>query len=283
MRLFEAIVEANHRAVAGDSQAGLHPSEFTSELPVVALTCIDPRLNALFPSVLGLPAEQFIWTRNAGNIITGPLSSTMRSLALACAIKGGQEIALIGHTDCLVAKTTMMQLLERFAALGIERRRLPENLNEFLALFASERQNVVKCADIVRRSPLIGPKVPVHGLIVDIETGKLEWIVNGYETAATVAGGVSSGIPKGEQTLDALAEIGNLALSELKFPETKIGEAAATAQQWVAQAEAAVEKKFPPEPPQPTALPPKLPLPPPIKMKLDFRKVKVDFRKLRRR
>ncbi len=283
MRLFEAIVAANHRAVAGDSQAGLRPAEFTSELPVVALTCIDPRLNALFPNVLGLPAEQFIWTRNAGNIITGPLSSTMRSLALACAVKGGREIAIIGHTDCQVAKTTMMQLLERFAALGIERRLLPENLNEFLGLFASERQNVIKCADIVRRSPLIGPKVPVHGLIVDIETGKLEWIVNGYATVAPVAGSGSGGLPKDDQTLDALEEIGNLTLSELKFPETKIGEAVTTAQQWVAQAEAVVEKKSRPEPPQPTALPPKLPLPPPIKMKLDFRKMKVYFRKLRRR
>ena len=74
--------------------------DFTGELPVIALTCIDPRLNRLFPGVLGLPEEHFIWLRNAGNIITGPLSSTMRSLALACAVKGGREIAIIGHTDC---------------------------------------------------------------------------------------------------------------------------------------------------------------------------------------
>ena len=30
----------------------------------------------------------------------------MRSLALACAVKGGREIAIIGHTDCQIAKTT---------------------------------------------------------------------------------------------------------------------------------------------------------------------------------
>src|SRR3974390_2351733 len=117
MRLFEAIVDANHRALAGDQRAGLHPAEFESELPVVALTCIDVRLNSLLPEVLGLPKDQFIWLRNAGNIITGPLSSTIRSLALACAIKGGREIAIIGHTDCQVGKTTTMQLLESFRAL----------------------------------------------------------------------------------------------------------------------------------------------------------------------
>jgi hypothetical protein len=28
MRLFEAIIDANHRAVAGDATAGLHPADF---------------------------------------------------------------------------------------------------------------------------------------------------------------------------------------------------------------------------------------------------------------
>ena len=72
MRLFEAIIDANHRAVAGDTEAGLHPADFADELPVIALTCIDPRLNAFFPNALALPAEQFIWLRNAGNIIFDP-------------------------------------------------------------------------------------------------------------------------------------------------------------------------------------------------------------------
>src|SRR3954462_208029 len=143
MRLFEAIVDANHRAIAGDATAGVRVADFESELPVIALTCVDPRLNALFPNVLGLPGEQFIWLRNAGNIITSPLSSTMRSLALACAVKGGREIAIIGHTDCQVCKTTTIQLLEKFKAIGIERSLLPDNINEFFGLFSSERQNVI--------------------------------------------------------------------------------------------------------------------------------------------
>src|SRR5271156_5790958 len=120
MHLFEAIIDANHRAVGGDASAGLHPAEFADSLPVIALTCIDPRLNAFFPNALALPTDKFIWLRNAGNIITAPLSSTMRSLALACAVKGGKEIAIIGHSDCQVAKTTAAQLLDRLKALGID-------------------------------------------------------------------------------------------------------------------------------------------------------------------
>src|SRR5436190_18723601 len=182
MRLFEAIVEANHRAVAAGAKPTLNPAEYADALPVVGLTCIDPRLNRLIPEMLGVPEEHFIWLRNAGNIITGPLSSTMRSLALACAIKGGKEIALIGHTDCLVCKSTMLKLTDAFRTLGVDRSKLPENLNEYFGLFASERQNVIRGAEIVRQSPLIGSKIPVHGLLIDIQNGRLEWLVNGYQT-----------------------------------------------------------------------------------------------------
>src|SRR5690349_25011631 len=157
MRLLEAIIDANHRALAGDTDAGIHPSDYETELPLVALTCIDPRLNALLPSVLGIPVAQFIWLRNAGNIITGPTSSTMRSLSLACAVKGGKEIAIIGHTDCQVGKTSALQLLDRFRALGVERHMLPDNLNEYFGIFGSDRQNVIKAAETARSSPLIGP------------------------------------------------------------------------------------------------------------------------------
>jgi carbonic anhydrase len=226
MRLFEAIIDANHRAVAGDADAGVPVAEFAYELPVIALTCIDPRLNALFPNVLGIPADQFIWLRNAGNIITGPLTSTMRSLALACAVKEGREIAIIGHTDCHVRQTTALQLLEKLKHLGVDRAELPENLNEFFGMFASERQNVIKSCGFARQSPLIGPKIPVHGLLVDILTGKLEWIVNGYEVWRTVSKTTELGA--GQATAQAIGSLGGMAKfdpGEMKFPDLKIGDA----------------------------------------------------------
>ena len=187
MRLFDAILDANHRALNGDKTAGVHVADYTTELPLIALTCIDPRLNRFFPGVLGLPEDYFIWLRNAGNIITGQLSSTLRSIALACAVKGGREIAIIGHTDCQVRQATVSFLTDRFKALGVDRRHLPENLAEYFGLFASERSNVIRGVDFIRQSPLIGPAVPVHGLIVDVQNGRLEWIVNGYDTLAKPA------------------------------------------------------------------------------------------------
>ncbi|MEJ0089127.1 MAG: carbonic anhydrase [Limisphaerales bacterium] len=138
--------------------------------------------------MLGIPTEQFIWLRNAGNIVTSPLSSTMRSLALACAVKGGQEIAIIGHTDCQICKTTTMQLLDLLKAAGVERGGLPENLNEFFGMFATERQNVIKACDIIRHSPLIGAKIPCMVCWWTWRRASWNGCVNGYEVwaAATV-------------------------------------------------------------------------------------------------
>jgi carbonic anhydrase len=265
MRLFEAIIDANHRAVAGNADASLRPVDFADELPVIALTCVDPRLNALFPNVLALPAEQFIWLRNAGNIITGPLSSTMRSLALACAVKGGREIAIIGHTDCQICKTTAMQLLDKLKALGVDRHLLPENLNEFFGMFGSERQNVIKACDIVRHSPLIGPKIPVHGFLADIETGKLEWIVNGYEVWPTLQV-PSAAIKKGDgQMTEELGSFAAFNMGEMKFPETKIGELAAkTGMPQLKPASTPTAQPLPAAP----MVPPKIPLPPPIRPRI---------------
>jgi len=225
MRLLDAIVDANHRALTGDSTAGLHPKEFADSLPLVALTCIDPRLNPLMPQILGIPEEQFIWLRNAGNILTSSTSSTVRSLALACAIKGGKEIAILGHTDCRVRQTSVSELTDRFRSLGIDRSRLPDNLNEFFGLFASERQNVMRGVEFARQSPLIGPKIPVHGLLVDIETGKLEWLVNGYDAVGAGAADVPAAKPAsaGPLPLDKLPAFN---LGEMKFPDFKIGEMA---------------------------------------------------------
>ena len=251
MRLFEAILDLNHRAVAGDTGAGLHPADFADALPVIALTCIDPRLNAFFPNALALPAEDFIWLRNAGNIITGPLSSTMRSLALACAVKGGREIAIIGHTDCQVVKTTTSVLLDKLKALGVERSRLPENISDFFGTLGRERQNVINACGFERSSPLIGAKIPVHGLMLDIETVKLDWVVNGYDALQS---SVQSTMPKMDFTaLGTVGSFKDFEMGEMKFPEMKIGDAA-----------------MPDKPDQPTVIvpPPPAPTPtlPPLKL-----------------
>jgi carbonic anhydrase len=234
MRLFDAILDANHRAVDGDKRAGVHPDDFPNDLPVIALTCIDPRLNHLFPDVLGLPEEQFIWLRNAGNIIFDPMSSMTRTLALASAIKGGKEIAIIGHSDCKVGQTTVSMLIDRFKAIGVDRTKLPDNLTDFFGMFGSERQNVIRGVDFVRSSPLIGPKIPVHGLIVDVNTGRLERIVNGYEVLER---GTTSPQAAAQHGVKDFASLAPFKIPDFNLPDVKIGEVVTEVKELAAQAQ----------------------------------------------
>ena len=227
MRLLDAILNANSRATDGKAPL-VTPDQVADSLPLVALSCIDARLNRFIPEALGVLESHFIWLRNAGNIITGPMSSTMRSLALACAVKGGKEILIIGHTDCLVRKTSTLDLLGKFAALGVERSRMPENLQEYFGLFASERQNVLKAVEHVRASPLIGPRVPVHGVLMDIETGKLELLVNGYQTLEAATSAAPKTAAPAQTILPSIplaASKDNQSIGEMQFPQFKIGDA----------------------------------------------------------
>jgi carbonic anhydrase len=264
MRLFEAIVEANHRALAGDLTAGLHQAEFAESLPIVALTCIDPRLNPIFPDVLGVTKENFIQLRTAGNIVDGSTTGTARSLALACALKGAKEIAIIGHTDCAVRKTSAMNLTECFRALGIERGMLPDNLTEFFGLFASEPQNVMRGVEHIRQSSLIGPKIPVHGLMVDIVTGKLDWVVNGYEATTLAAVRNTEGATLSNGFNLAVNSLPDFKIGEMKFPETKIGDLASKVERTLHVPESKPAGAVPGPPPvivKSPPVPPKVPMP----------------------
>jgi carbonic anhydrase len=168
-----------------------------------------------------------------------------------------------------------MQLLEKLAALGVNRQRLPENLQEFFGMFGSERQNVIKAAEFVRRSPIIGEKVPVHGLLIDLQTGRLESIVNGYDTFNSSSSTLASTLNTAGKMMSALEEIGRASVGEMQFPKTRIGEGLASANEAVrgaAEIAASLKQRAPqPVPPPIVAEPPRLPRQKPARFNIDFR------------
>ena len=131
----------------------------------------------------------------------------------------------------------------------MRRHLLPENINDFFGIFSSERHNVIKPCEIVRSSPLIGPSIPVQGLIVDIQTGKLEWIVNGYEKSQTTGEKWNEAIGAAEQTVDKLKSLADFQIGEMKFPETKIGETVTQSADWLSQKFESLKVQPPQNPP----------------------------------
>jgi carbonic anhydrase len=124
-------------------------------------------------------------------------------------------------------------------------------------MFGSERQNVIKACEIVRSSPLIGPRIPVHGLLLDIQTGKLEWLVNGYQAWATMGSKWDDVVRSAGETVDKLKPLMDFNIGEMKFPETKIGETVTKATDWLSQKVESLQRQPTEAPPSEFALPPK--------------------------
>ncbi|MDA8352900.1 MAG: carbonic anhydrase, partial [Firmicutes bacterium] len=55
------------------------------------------------------------------------------------------------------------------------------SLEEWLAGFDSVEESVLQSVDIIRNHPLLPNGVPVHGLVIDPETGKLDLITEGSD------------------------------------------------------------------------------------------------------
>ncbi len=61
------------------------------------------------------------------------------------------------------------------------------NLHTWLGGFASVADSVRSGVDAIAHHPLVPPTVPVHGLIIDPLTGKLDLVVDGSDTVAARA------------------------------------------------------------------------------------------------
>ena len=71
-------------------------------------------------------------------------------------------------------------LKEKMIARGIKEEDIAKyDLAEWIGGFESEEQNVIDVVEKIKNHPLI-PDVPVHGLIIDIVTGELKVLVDGY-------------------------------------------------------------------------------------------------------
>ena len=142
------------------------------------LTCMDCRLIEFFEPALGLKRGDAKIIKNAGNTIVG--EDAIRSLATAVYMLGAEEIMVVGHTECGMAGSNPDNLKVRMIESGISEEDIAKyDIGEWSGVFQDEKENVVETVRKIKNHPLI-PDIPVHGLIIDIVTGKLEVLVDGY-------------------------------------------------------------------------------------------------------
>jgi len=171
----EQFVERNRLPIIGH----------TPRKRMAVVTCMDCRLVQMFEQVLGLERGDVIELRTAGATISDPereggLSDLIRSLAGGIYLLGVREVAVIGHTQCGLARADPNVLIASMQALGVDPQLLIEKADpkSWFGAFDDVHVNVKEVVDIIRKSPFL-PKIPVHGLVIDIETGKLEMVERG--------------------------------------------------------------------------------------------------------
>jgi carbonic anhydrase len=154
---------------------------------MVILTCMDTRLVQLLPKALNLRNGDAKIIKNAGAILTQPFGSAMRSILIAIHEMGACEVLVVGHHGCGMTQLDAHSLVEKFKANGISEVVLEtlENsgirMERFLKGFDKVEDGVMHSIDMIRRHPLVPKTIPVHGFIMDPETGRLELIMDGYE------------------------------------------------------------------------------------------------------
>src|SRR5690606_10475216 len=78
-----------------------------------------------------------------------------------------------------------LKLLERARERGVPAEKIEAvaragvQLDHWLTGFRSVEEGVAASVRMVREHPLLPPGVPVHGLIIDPETGKLDLLIDG--------------------------------------------------------------------------------------------------------
>jgi carbonic anhydrase len=152
---------------------------------------MDCRLVQAFEQALGLERGDVVELRTAGATISdiereGAANDLIRSLAGGIYLLGVREVAVIGHTQCGLEHANATALTASMQALGVDPQKLIEQeklgdmqgLLRWLGVFNDVHVNVREVVNVIRKSPYL-PKILVHGLVIDIITGKLEMVDRG--------------------------------------------------------------------------------------------------------
>jgi carbonic anhydrase len=157
------------RALAENERHAVQIDRSARPLPparrLAVLACMDARLTV--EDVLGLRTGDAHIIRNAGGLAT---DDALRSLVISQHLLGTAEIIVIGHTGCGMLtfqdEEVHNDLVERTG------RDVDLPFHAFGDLEANLRAQVEK----IRSHPWIDP-VPTHGLIYEVESGRLREVV----------------------------------------------------------------------------------------------------------
>jgi carbonic anhydrase len=186
MRMLEEILNYNEKFVTEKKYEEFETTKFPDKKMVI-LTCMDTRLVELLPKALNVRNGDVKIVKNAGALIMHPFGSIMRSLLVAVYQLKAEEVVIIGHHDCGMSGMKPDIVIGEMKNRGVSEETLNTlnysgiDVQEWLHGFDNVSDSVAHSVEIVKNHPLMPSDVPVHGLVIDPMTGRLDTVINGYE------------------------------------------------------------------------------------------------------
>ncbi|MBM7633213.1 beta-class carbonic anhydrase [Geomicrobium sediminis] len=181
MSHLENVLEHNRNFVINEDFKTFNTSKFPDK-KIVILTCMDTRLVEMVPQAMNVSHGDAAIVKNAGAVISHPFGSIMRSILVAINSLGAEQVYVVGHHDCGMAQLHPDTLIEQ-SGVSQEKIDVLKNagidLDTWLTGFEHVEDSVRNSVNIIKNHPLLGDHIPVHGLVIHPETGKLDLVVNG--------------------------------------------------------------------------------------------------------
>lgn len=186
MDLLNEILEYNKEFVSEKKYEEFTTTKFPNKKMVI-LTCMDTRLLELLPKALNIGNGDVKLVKNAGALVSHPFGSIMRSLLVAVYQLNADEILVIGHHDCGMAGMKAENMIGNMKERGIKEETFELltysgiDVSKWLHGFNNVTESVAHSVEMIKKHPLLAKDIPVHGLVIDPETGKLDLVTNGYD------------------------------------------------------------------------------------------------------
>jgi carbonic anhydrase len=155
---YRRVLAENQRYTEAFDRSALTAAPLTR---LAILACMDARLDV--EEALGLRTGDAHIIRNAGGLAT---DDAVRSLIVSQQLLGTDEVLVIGHTGCGLLGVDEAGLRDRLATATGES--LDIGFGAFEDLEASIRRQVER----LRSHPWVR-RIPIHGLVFEVETGRL--------------------------------------------------------------------------------------------------------------
>lgn len=186
MNALDSLLSHNRDFVASHAYEAYQTDRFPDK-GLAVLACMDARLVELLPKAMGLRNGDAKVIKNAGALVTSAWGSVMRSLLVAVYSLRAEEIVVVAHHDCGMSTIDPQHILTLAHERGISKDTIDTlryagiNLEAWLKGFDNVEESVRNTVQTIRNHPLLPRDVPVHGLVIDPETGRLDVVVNGYK------------------------------------------------------------------------------------------------------